>query len=107
MNELYSSSLGRAAAIVRQRSHVNNLGDLDTGTMDGANGRLTAVAGTLDIGLHLAQAQVVSYLGTILGSHLSGVGSILLGTTEAHLASRRPRNHLTLAIGQTNNNIVE
>ena len=45
MNELYSSSLGRAAAIVRQRSHVNNLGDLDTGTMDGANVEISQLAG--------------------------------------------------------------
>ena len=82
------SALGRTAAVVGQRRDVDDLGNGDAGAMDGADSRFAAITRTLDVGFHLAQAEVISDLSAIFGSHLSGIGGVLLGTTETHLASR-------------------
>ena len=42
-----------------QRGNVDNLGYFDACTVDGADCRLTTVAGTLYISLYLAEAQVI------------------------------------------------
>ena len=65
-----------------QRRDVDDLGNCDASAMDGADGRFTTIAGTLDVGLDFAQAEVISDLCTVFGCHLSGVGGVLLGTTE-------------------------
>ncbi len=57
-----------------QRSNIDDFGYFDTCSMNCADGRFAAVAGTFDISLHFTQAKVV------------GVGSVLFGTAEAHLA---------------------
>ena len=57
---LHSSSLRRAATVVGQRSYVYDFDYLDTGAMHCADSGLTTVAGTLDVGLHLAQATTAS-----------------------------------------------
>ena len=67
---------------------VDDLGNSDAGAMDGADSRFAAITRTLDVSLHLAQAEVISDLSAIFGSHLCGVGGVLLRTTETHLASR-------------------
>ena len=92
---------------MRQRSNVDNLYNLDTGTVHGTNCRLTTVTGTLHVSLHLAQTQVIGNLCAILSSHLSSIGSVLLRTTETHLTCRRPRDNLTFAISQRHNNVIE
>ena len=71
---LYATALRGTATVVRQRSDVDNLGNLDTGTVDGTDGGLTSVARSLDISLHLTQTKVERHFGAILGSHLGGVG---------------------------------
>lgn len=92
---------------MRQRSYVDNLGYLDTGTMNSSHSRFTAVSGSFYIGFHFPQTQVISHFCTILCGHLSGIRSIFLGASEAHLTCRRPRDHLTLAVGKRYNNVVE
>ena len=82
------SALGRTAAVVGQRRDVDDLGNCDAGAMDGADSRFAAITRTLDVGFHLAQAEVISDLCTVFGSHLGSVGRVLLGTAETHLASR-------------------
>lgn len=76
-----------AAAVVRQRSNVDDLGHFDTGAVNGADRRFAAGAGTLHVNLDLAQAQVVGYLRAVRSGGLSSIGSILLGTTETHLTA--------------------
>ena len=61
-----------------QWSDIDNLDHLDTSTMDGTDSRLTAIARTLHISLHLAETKVVGHLCTILTCHLSSIRSILL-----------------------------
>ena len=104
---LYATTLWRTTAVVWQWSYVNNLDNLDTSTVYGTDSTLTAITRTLDEGLDLAQTQAVGYLSAILGGHLSSVRSVLLGTTETHLAGGRPRDDLTLIVGKRYNDIVE
>ena len=92
---------------MRKRSNVDNLCYLDTNRMAATNGSLTAIAWTLDVGLHLTQTKVIGNLCTILSSHLGSIGSVLLGTTETHLACGRPRNHITFAVGNGNDDVVK
>ena len=75
--------------------------------MAGTDGAFTAVAGTFDVGLHLAEAEVESYLGAVLSCHLSSVGGVLLRTTETHLTCTRPRDDLAFAVGERYDDIVE
>ena len=82
-NALNTTTLRGTAAIVRQRSNINNLHHLDSCTMNGTDSRLTSVTGTFHIGLHLAQTQVISNLCAILGCHLSSIRSVLLRTNES------------------------
>ncbi len=83
---LNATTLGRTASVVGQRSYVNDFGNFDTGTVDGADCRLTAVAWTLNISLYFAEAKVIGDFGAVLSCHLGSVGGVLLGATEAHLA---------------------
>ena len=70
-----------------KRCNVDNLGYLNSCTVDGTDSRLTSVTWTLNVCLHLAKTEVESDLGAILCCHLSSVRSVLLRTTEAHLTS--------------------
>ena len=88
---LYSSALGRTAAVVGQRGNVENLSNLYAGTVDSTYSRLAAVARTLEVGLDFAETEVVSDLGAILSGHLSCVGGVLLASAEAHLAGSTTR----------------
>ena len=90
-----------------QRCYVYDFDYFDACSVYGTDGAFAAVAGTLDIGFYLAQAEVVSYLSTILSGHLSGIGSVLLRTTEAHLAGTRPRNNLAFAVCQRYDDVVK
>ena len=92
---------------MRQRSYVDDLGYFDTSAMNSSHSRFTAVSGAFYIGFHFPQAQVISHFSTILCGHLSGIRSIFLRASEAHLTCRRPRNHLTFAVGKCYNNVVE
>ena len=90
-----------------QGSNVDDFDDFDAGAMDGTDCGLTAVTRTLHEGLHLAQAKIIGGLGAVLSCHLSGIGSVLLRTTETHLACAGPGNHLSLAVGKRNDDVVE
>ena len=72
---------------MRHRGHIDDLGDNDASVIDSPDSGLTAGSGTLNIDFNLAQARIVSGLGSVLSSHLGGVRSVLLGPAETALAS--------------------
>ena len=78
---LYATTLGRTATVVGKRRNVDNLGNLDTHAVHGADCRFTSVTGTLHIGFHLAETKIVSDLAAILGCHLGSIGGVLLRAT--------------------------
>ena len=61
-----------------ERCYVNNLSNLDTCAVYGSDSGLTTVTRALHISLHLSKTEIVSYLSTILGGHLSCIRSVLL-----------------------------
>ena len=92
---------------MRHGGDVDDLGHDDARVVDGPDSGLTACAGALHISLDLAETGVISGLGSILGCHLGGVRSVLLGAPEAALSGRRPADDLALGIGKGNDNVVE
>ncbi len=87
---LNSSSLRRTATIVWQWRNINNLRYLNACAMYGTDCGLTSVTRPLYISLYLSQAKIECDFRTILGSHLSCIGSVLLRPAESHLTRRRP-----------------
>ena len=104
---LYATALGRTATVVGKRSNVDDLGYFDTGTVAGTDGAFTTVTGTLDVGFHLAETEIVSHFGAILSCSLSSVGRVLLRTAETHLTGARPGDNLTFAVGERYDDVVE
>ena len=92
---------------MRHRGDVDDLGDDDPSVIDGPDSGLTAGSGTFNIDFNLAQARVVSSLGSVLGSHLGSVRGVLLGTPETALSGGGPTDDLSLVVGQGDNHVVE
>ncbi len=92
---------------MRHRGHVDDLGDNDSCIIDGPDGGLTSCTGSLYIDFDLAEAGIISGLGSILGSHLGSVRSVLLGTTEAALSSGGPTDDLSLVVAEGDDHVVE
>ena len=70
---------------MRKRSDVDDFFDIDSGSVDGSDSGFSTAAGTLHINLDASQTEVVSDLCAVLSSHLGGVRSVLLRTSETHL----------------------
>ena len=92
---------------MRHRGHVDDLGDDYSCIVDGPDGRLASGAGALYEHLDLAETGIISSLGSILCSHLGGVGSILLGTPETAFSGGGPTDDLTLVVAQGDDHVVE
>ena len=90
-----------------QRRYINNLSNFNPCTVNRPDSRLTPVTRPFHVCLYLSQTKIVSNFGTILGSHLCCIRSVLLRTSKPHFSGRRPRNNLSFAICQRNNNVVE
>ena len=82
-----ATTLGRTAAVVGQRCDVDDLSHFDACTVNRTDCRFAAITGALDVSFDFAEAEVVGCLCAVLGGHLSGVGSVLLRTTESHFTS--------------------
>ncbi len=87
MRILDTTTLGRTATVVRKRSNIDDLRNLNARGIDGTDSTLTAITRTFNECLHLAKTEVESHLGAILSCHLGSVRSVLLGTAESHLTS--------------------
>ena len=107
LSVLYSSSFRRTTTIVRQRSYINDFSNLNSGSVNCSDSRLTSVTRTLHVCFHLSQAKIIRHLCAILGSHLGCIRSVLLRTSKSHLTCRRPRDNLAFAVCQRNDNVVE
>jgi len=104
---LDAATVGSTAAVVRQRSDIDDLHYLDAGAVDRTHGRLSALTRPLYINLNLTQTHVVSNLGAVGSSRLCSIGSVLLRTAEAHLTGRRPADDLAHLVGDRHDNVVE
>lgn len=105
--ELHAALFGRAAAVVWQGSDVFDRRDFHTQLRQGADGSFTAAAGSFYKYVGTFHAGVQGYLTAISGGSLCGVGSVLLGTAEAHFTGRAPGDHLTGFVGNGNDDVIE
>lgn len=75
---------------MRHRGCVHDPEDLQTGGLQGTNGRLTAGAGALDEDINLAHPVILSLLAGGFCSKLRSKRSGLAGAFETDIAGGRP-----------------
>ena len=101
------AALGPAAAVVGQGGDVADQGDLETGHLQGADGRLTAGTRTAHQHLDLAHALLQGAAGGGFGRGLGGEGGALAGALEAAGTGGGPADHLTGGVGDRDDGVVE
>src|SRR5690606_767476 len=75
--------------------------------LDGPDGGLAARTGALDDHVDLADAVLHGAASALLGSHLCGVRSGLLGALEPDVASRRPGESVPVLVADRHDGVVE
>src|SRR5680860_280908 len=99
--------LGRAAAVVRDGSHIGDGRDLEPGRLERANGLLTSTAGALDEDLDLAHAVLHRALCRDVRGLRGRIGRALAGALEADQARAAPADHVPGRVGDGHDRVVE
>src|SRR3954454_7255060 len=99
--------LGRTAAVVRLGGDVGDGADLEAGGLEGTDRGLPAGAGALHEHVDLLHAVLGGLAGGALGGHLRGERSGLTRALEAHVTTRRPRDHGTGRVRDRDDGVVE
>src|SRR5215207_1590689 len=102
-----AAPLGGAAAVVGDGGDVLDALDLQAGGLEGADGRLPAGAGALDVHVDLADAVLLGPAGGLLGRELGRERGRLARALEADIARRRPRDRVALGVGDGHDRVVE
>ena len=89
------------------RGDVLDHADFKSCGLKSADGRLTALTGTLDVDFNSLHAVINSGLRGSFGGGLSGEGSALSGALEAKSAGRCPRNCVTGKVSDGNDGVVK
>lgn len=105
--KLDTTTLLRAAAIVRNRCHISNGGDADTQCTQGTNRRLATRAWALDFDVKVFDALFLCCTTCDFRSDLSSERCRLARTLEALTTRRSPRQGIALAIGDRDDGVVE
>src|SRR5690606_39675979 len=71
-SSLNATFLGRTATVVRNRRHVGNVGDLESGVVQGAHGGLTTGARALDLNVQVLEAVFLRGEPSFLSGDLRG-----------------------------------
>src|SRR5438034_8643577 len=100
-------ALGRTTTVVGDRGDVLDADDLDPGVLDGANGGLTAGAGTLHHNVDLAHAVLHGATCGRLGCELRRERRALARALEPHVAGRGPRDGVPRLVGEGDDRVVE
>src|SRR5690606_10609061 len=104
---LDAALLRRTAPVVRDRRHVDDVGDLVAHVVQRTHGRLTARARALDAHFQRLHAVVQRFLARLLGGDLGGERGRLARAAEPRAAGGRPRQRVALAIGDGDDGVVE
>src|SRR3546814_9032430 len=97
----------RTAPVVRDRRHVDDVGDLVAGVVERTYGRLSARTRTLDAHFQRLHAVVERGLPGLLGGDLGCERGRLARTAEARAARSRPRQRVALAVDDGDDGVVE
>src|SRR5574343_6825 len=104
---LDTTTLLRAAAVVRDRRHVRNGGDADAQCAQGAHRRFTARTRALDFDVQVFDALFHRRTTSDFGSHLGSKGGRLARTLEALATRRSPLQSIALTVGDGDDGVVE
>src|SRR3954469_2290058 len=99
--------LGRTASVVRLRGDVGNGAHLEAGGLQRPDRGLAAGTWALDEHVDLLHAVLGGLAGGALGGHLRGERGGLTGALEAHVTTRRPRDHGTGRVRDRDDGVVE
>src|SRR5687767_1191754 len=104
---LHPPLLGRAAAVVRDRRDVGNVGDLQTTGVERAHRGLATGARAFDAHFDHLHAVFLRGNASLLGGDLRGERRALARAAETATARRRPRERVALAVGDRDDRVVE
>src|SRR5208337_1237887 len=102
-----AATLARTAAVVRDRRHVADRGDVDARRLDRAQGRLAARTRPRNLDLERAHAVLGRLADGVLGGDLRRKRGRLAGALESHRPGGGPRDRVALRIGDGDHRIVE
>src|SRR5690606_35550170 len=97
----------RTAPVVRDRRHVDDVGDLVTDVVQRTNGGLTTRTRALDADFQRLDAVVERSTAGLLGGDLGSERGRLARTAEAGATGGRPRQGVALAVGDGHDGVVE
>src|SRR6266581_4822538 len=95
------------AAVVRNRRHIGDGGDLETRRLQGADGGLAAGSRALDEDLDLLEAVLHGAPRRRFGRDLGGKGRALARPLETLAAGAAPGEDVALGVGQRHDGVVE
>src|SRR5690606_21568752 len=104
---LDATLLRRTAPVVRDRRHVDDVGDLVAHVVERTDGRLAAEARALDADFKRLHAVVEGGLAGLLRGDLGSERGRLARAAETRAARSRPRERVALAVGDGNDGVVE
>src|SRR5690606_2748393 len=102
-----AAPLWRTTTVVGNGRHVFDQIDIQSGSLQGATGRLPAGARSLDQPLHRFHPVFHRLFGRRLRSQLGGIGSAFPGTLEAHRTRAGPGDGVAAGIGNGDDGVVE
>jgi hypothetical protein len=104
---LNPSSFWWPATIMGYRRNVSNAGNVQPGSLQRADGRLSTGAWPFDIHVNLAQTHVHTAPGCLLGGSLGCEGCAFAGTLKSRDSGARRCYHVAVGISDTDQCIVE
>ena len=107
MGGLDATAFARAAAVVRDRGHVDDRRNLEADCLEGADSGVAAEAGTAELDDDVLEAVRHGVAGGVLSDDLRGVSGGFAGTAEVALAGAGPSDDLTLGVGDRDDRVVE
>src|SRR5690606_37182683 len=104
---LHAALLGRPAAVVGNRRHVRDVGDLEAHRVEGAHRRFAAGARSADVHFQVLDAELPGLLAGLLRGHLRGERRALARTAETAAAGSRPAQRVPLPVRDRDDRVVE
>ena len=107
LKKLDTTTLLRAAAVMRHGSHISNHVDANTKCSQGTNRRLATRARAFDFDVEVLDALFQGSTTSHFGCYLSSKRSRLARTLETLTTGRSPRQSIALAIGDGDDRVIE
>ena len=104
---LHAAALFGAATVVRNRRHIADGADFQTGSLNRANRGFAPATGAFDENVNALHARFGGAARQIGRGDLRGEGRALFGAFETDGASRSPTERVAFTVGDGDDGIVE